>query len=130
MGLLEEVQKKEAGGGMMGFLEYFTVLLASTPALALWIAVIVYGAVKLKHGGGRAERFLIAGGSIKLLGNLLVVPPFFIAPWLFHQDYSVDYVNTVSAGLSIFRNVFSMAGILCLVYAFWVKFNTKEVEIS
>jgi len=113
---------------MMGFFEYFFVLLGSTPALALWIAVIIFGAVMLRRGGGRAERFLIAGGSIKLLGNLLIIPTFFITPWLFHQDYSTEYINTVRTGLSIFRNTISMAGITCLVYAFWVKFRTWQSE--
>ncbi len=116
----------------MGFFEYLFVLLGSTPAIVLWIAVIVYGAVMLRRGGGRAERFLIAGGSIKLIGNLLIIPTVFIAPWLFNQDYSTDYVNTVSAGINILRNVVSMAGIICLIYGFWVKFNTgkSEPEVS
>ena len=112
----------------MGFFEYFFVLLGSTPALVLWIAVIIYGAVKLKWGGGRAERFLIAGGSIKLFGNLLIIPAVFLVPWLLLQGYSTDYVNTVSNGLSIFGNVVSMAGIICLIYAFWVKFNKRNTE--
>jgi len=129
LGFPVEVQSQEAGGGgMMGILEYLMVLVASTPALALWIAVIIYGAVKLHRGGGRAERFLIAGGSIKLIGNLLIIPTVFLAPWLFHQDYSTDYVSTVHTGLTIFRNVISMAGIICLIYAFWVKFNKRNSE--
>jgi hypothetical protein len=114
----------------MGIFEYLIALAASAPAIALWIAVIIYGAIKLNRGGGRAERFLIAGGSVKLAGNLLVIPTFFFVPWLFHQGYSTDYISAVSNGYAIFRNLISMAGLLCLLYAFWVKFNVKkEVEI-
>ncbi len=114
----------------MGFLEYFFVLLASTPAMVLWIAVIVFGAVMLRRGGGRAERFLIAGGSVKLLCNLLIIPTIFITPWLLHQGYTSDYISTINTGYGVFRDIVSMAGILCLAYAFWVKFKTREAEIS
>ncbi len=113
---------------MMGIFEYLMFLLGSLPALALWIAVIIFGIVMLKRGGGRAERFLIAGGSIKLLGNLLIVPSFMIMSWLLRMDYSVEYANTVNTGYGIFRNIVSMAGIICLIYAFWVKFNTRNTE--
>jgi hypothetical protein len=110
----------------MSFLEYLLPLLTSTLAMALWIAVIVFGAVKLKRGGGRAERFLIAGGSIKLAGNLLIVPMLVITSRIFNQDY----INSVHTAYSILRDAISMAGIICLVYAFWAKFKAKEVEVS
>jgi protein-S-isoprenylcysteine O-methyltransferase Ste14 len=114
----------------MGILEYLVALAASAPAIALWIAVIIYGAVKLNRGGGRAERFLIAGGSVKLLSNLLGVANLFFLPWLFNYNVSVDDITTYNIGYSVFRSIVSMAGILCLLYAFWVKFKAKrEVEI-
>jgi len=111
----------------MGILEYLIALAASAPAIALWIAVIIYGTTKLSHGGGRAERFLIAGGSIKLITNLLDAANLFIVPWLFHLGHDTEYFGTVSNSYIIFRNIISMAGILCLLYAFWVKFNVKKV---
>jgi hypothetical protein len=115
----------------MGILEYLIALSASAPAIALWIAVIIYGTIKLSHGGGRAERFLIAGGSIKLFTNLLGAVNLFIVPWLFHLGHDTEYFGMVSNSYVIFRNIISMAGILCLLYAFWVKFNRKKVaEIS
>ncbi len=115
----------------MGIFEYFLVVLASAPAMALWIAVIIYGAIKLRRGGGRAERVLIAGGSIKLFGNLLGLLYIFLGPWLFYNGTGTDYISTINSGNAIFRSVISMAGILCLLYGFWLKFKTKkEVEIS
>ena len=39
-------------------------LAAVTPALLFWIIVIILGAILLGRGGGRAERFLIAGAGI------------------------------------------------------------------
>jgi hypothetical protein len=107
----------------MGILEYLIAALASAPAMALWIAVIVYGAVKLNSGGGRAERFLIAGGSVKLIGNFLGLANIFFGAWLFHRGYDISSISNV---VSIARNIVSMAGILCLIYAFWVKFKMKK----
>jgi hypothetical protein len=109
----------------MGIIEYLIAVLTSAPAMAFWIAVIIYGAVKLNRGGGRAERFLIAGGSIKLIGNLLGVANLLIVPLLYHGT-STDDITTFSIGYSIFRSVVSMVGILCLLYAFWVKFRSKK----
>jgi hypothetical protein len=115
----------------MGIQEYLIALAASSPAMALWIAVIIYGIVKLKNGGGRAESFLIAGGSIKLLSNFLGVANLFLLPWLFNYNASTEDISTYNYGYSLLRSVVSMVGLLCLLYAFWVKFKTrKEVSIS
>jgi hypothetical protein len=107
----------------MGIIEYLIVSLTSAPAMLFWIAVIIYGAVKLNRGGGRAERFLIAGGSIKLIGTLIGIIYLFFGTWLFRQGYDTAFISNI---VSLCRNVISMAGILCLVYAFWVKFRSKK----
>ncbi len=98
------------------------------PALAGWTAVIVLAAIILRRRGGRAEGFLVAGASLKLLSCLLNVPAAGIAPWLIHGGASIAYVNSVVSGFGILRGVVSMAGIICLVYAFWVKFNAVNIE--
>jgi hypothetical protein len=113
----------------MGIFEYLIAALTSAPAMAFWIAVIIYGAIKLNRGGGRAERFLIAGGSIKLIGNLLGMANLFIVPLLYHGA-STDDITTFNTGYSVFRSIIGMVGILCLLCAFWVKFRSKkEAEI-
>jgi hypothetical protein len=94
-----------------------------------WIAVIIFAAVMLGRGGGRAERLFIAGASIKLAAVLLGIPANSILVWLIGKGHETDYVSSVLIGSSIFLEAVSMAGILCLVYAFWLKFNTKEVKI-
>jgi hypothetical protein len=111
----------------MGILEYLIAALASAPAMLLWIAVIIYGAVKMNRGGGRAEGFLVAGGSIKLVVNILGIANIFFGTWLFHRGYDIASISNI---VSLCRSIVSMAGTLCLLYAFWVKFKSrKEVEI-
>jgi hypothetical protein len=98
-------------------------LVGAAPALVFWIAVIVFAVVMLQRGGGRPEHFLMAGAGIKIIGNLLRIPATFITLWLVDRGYSIDYASSVSNYCGIFLNIIGMAGILCLVYAFWIKFK-------
>ena len=57
---------------MIGASEFLIILAGMIPALALWIAVIIFAAVRLRRGGGRAERFLLAGASLKILDHAVI----------------------------------------------------------
>ena len=93
--------------------------------------MIIFGIVMLRRGGGRAERYLIAGAGIKILSNLLSIPRAYISLWFFRKDYSINQFDTFSTGIDIFFIIANTAGILCLIYAFWLKFKKKkEIEIS
>ena len=107
---------------------FIGALAGVAPALAGWTAVIVLAAIILHRRGGRAERFLVAGASLKLLSSLLTVPAAGIAPWLIFRGASIDYASSVVACFGVLCGVVSMAGIICLVYAFWVKFNAMNIE--
>jgi uncharacterized membrane protein len=113
---------------MIGAAEFLMMLGAIAPALALWIAVIVFAVIMLRRGGGRAERFLIAGASLKIISNLLGIPVAFIPLWLVDRGYSTDSAVSIASNCSIALNVIGMAGIICLVYAFWVKFKARDLE--
>jgi len=105
-------------------------LIGVAPSLAFWIAVIVLAAVMLRRGGGRAERFLIAGASLKIISNLLNIPTVAIAPWFVTRGYSMDNAVSLVEYYGIFLNVVGMAGIICLIYAFYVKFEARNLERS
>ena len=107
---------------------FLGVLTGVAPYLAGWIAVIILAAIMLRRGWGRAERFLVAGASLKLVSNLLHIPAIAIVPWLIQEGSSITYANSVAFGYGIFRGVIGMAGIICLVYAFWVKFKVRNFE--
>lgn len=113
---------------MIGLAEFSMILIGYAPTLAFWIAVIVFAAIWLRRGGGRAERFLIAGASLKIIGNLLGIPTVFIIPWLVDKGYSPADAISASSGWGIFLNLIGMAGIICLIYAFWVKFKMRNIE--
>ena len=107
----------------------FTILLAGLLGAALplifWIGVVIFGAVMLRRGGGRAERFLITGAGLHILTGLLRIPASLITAWFISGNHDRDLMHSVSLGYGIFIDVIGMAGIICLIYAFWVKFSMR-----
>ena len=108
------------------FLGYF---ISAIPALVFWIAVVVFVTVRLRPGGGRAERFLIIGAVLEIISSLVRIPTIAIIPWLIGKGYSMDYAFSLLSGYGIFSNVVGMAGVICFIYAFWVKFKTNSYNI-
>lgn len=99
-------------------------LVSSAPPLVGWIVAVVLAAIMLRRGGGRAERFLLAGASLMLVQSLITIPTTALSIWL-TVDRGMANVEAASV-LSIFslvRGCIGLAGIICLVYAFWVKFR-------
>ena len=102
-------------------------LVANAFPLVGWIIAVILAVIMLRRGGGRAERFLLAGASLRLVTCLIGIPMPALAPWLVGEKGMVN-LETVSI-LSVFSLVSSLtglAGIICLVYAFWVKFKRGE----
>lgn len=122
--LLAEVLDKEAEVSIMEFISVFIGgLIGAAPNLAGWIVVVILAAIMLRRGGGRAERFIIAGASLGLFSNLLSIPAAAIVPWLVQGGAAITDASSAAFIYGIVRDVISMAGIICLVYAFWVKFK-------
>jgi hypothetical protein len=108
--------------------EIFGVLLGglagSAPSLVIWITVLVVSIIVMRRRGGKAERFLVIGAGIGIIAALLYIPSVLLVPLLITEgtttEYAMGFVNT----FSIIRSVVSAAGLICFIYAFWVKFNT------
>jgi len=102
-------------------------LFSSAPALVGWIVAVVLAAIMLRRGGARAERFLIIGACLMLLASILAIPTSALSIWLLAGR---EMTNVQAASwLSIFglvRGLIGLAAIICLVYAFWVKFKTGK----
>ena len=109
---------------------FLAPLVSIAPSLAFWIAVIILAAIMLQRGGGRAERFLIAGASIKIISNLLNIPTVGIVPWFISRGYSMNNTVSLAEYYGILINIVGMAGIICLIYAFYVRFEARNLETS
>jgi len=110
----------------MDFTGVLLSILPSALPLAAWIVGVVFAVKMVRQKGGRAERFLLAGACLMLLASILVIPTSAFGTWL-RIDREMTNVQ-IALWLSIFdliRGIISLAGIVCLVYAFWQKFKTK-----
>ncbi len=106
-------------------------LLSSAPSLVGWIVVVVLATIMLRRGGGRAERFLLAGASLMLVQSLIAIPTTALITWLIVDRGMVnDEAASVFSIFGLVRGCIGLAGIICLVYAFWMKFNqAKSVKV-
>ncbi len=127
LGLLAEILGKETGGSLVDIASFFGMFLgyfiSSIPALIFWTAVIILVTVRLRYDGGRAKRFLIIGAGLGIIGSLVRIPAAAVSPWLYQQGYSLAQINFAALAYGIIPDVISMAGIISLIYAFWVKFR-------
>ena len=110
----------------MNFTIVLSGLISAAPYLAAWIVAIIVAVIMLRRGGSRAERFLLAGSCLMLASTLVSVPIAAIVPWLVEGGASRVEAASVISGFNLFRGFIGLAGIICLVYAFWIKFKVKS----
>jgi len=111
--------------------EVFKSLLFATPYLVAWIVAIVLSVVMLRRGGGRAERFLLVGSCLMFAQKLILVPvstvtQLLIIPSLLEEGWSIVKASMILSYVGLFFGLMGLAGIVCLVYAFWIKFKVKS----
>jgi hypothetical protein len=110
--------------------EILTTLLLQLAFRALpiifWIAIIIFSVTMRRRGGGRAEMLLIIGAGINLAGTILSAVMVVLVPCISFDNRSVDFINTIFTSVRIALNIINMVGIICIIYAFWVKFNSRK----
>ena len=114
----------------MNYLEVVgTSLLRHTPELLGWLVGVILALRMLKRGGGKAEKLFLAGCSLMLVIQL--VSPFLsgFAWWLSHEQGMRRALASVLA-VSLPMGVLGLAGFVCLVYAFWLKFWTRKRRLA
>lgn len=106
---------------------FFGFLTYGIPII-FWIGTIIFGSIMLRRGGGRPERFFITGATLNLLGTLLRIPVIYFPIWLHDMDYGNDTFKLITFSAGLFTNIVAAVGIMCLIYAFWLKFNSQKSE--
>jgi len=95
------------------------------PYLAAWTVAVIMAVIMMRRGGGKAEKLFLAGSGLMLVAQL--VNPFLsgLVSWLIHEQ---GMSRALASGLAISlpMGVLGLAGIVCLVYAFWMRFMTKK----
>ena len=106
-------------------------LLKNTPELMAWLFGIVLAVVMLRRGGARAEKLLLAGCSLVFLVDLInPLVRELVRRWMSEQDMSyVSAAQTIGLA-SLPMTVLSLAGLVCLVWAFWMRFRKERREAA
>ena len=99
-------------------------ILRYIPELVAWSIGIVLAVIMVRRGGGKAEKLLLAGCSLMLLS--VVVRPFLTALmlWLVAEQ-GMTRAGAVGLAFSLPVSITGMAGIVCLILAFWARWKTK-----
>ena len=109
---------------MSSFVQIFEIsTLGYLPTVVAWLFGIVLAVVMVRWGGGKAEKLLLAGCSLMfitaLAGPLLSG---LVQSLMFEEGMSNLSRAQMAMFVSIPRGVLSLAGFICLVFAFWVRF--------
>ena len=98
--------------------------LGHIPSLLAWLVGIVFGVRMVRQGGQRAEKLFLTGCSLMFVTQIVI--PFLsgIAWWLVHER---GMSRALASGLAVSlpMGVLGLAGIVCLVYAFWLRFRAR-----
>ncbi|MBA7700913.1 hypothetical protein ES703_109639 [subsurface metagenome] len=109
----------------MNYLEVVgPAFLGNIPMLLAWLVGIVLAVLMLRRGGGKAEKLLLAGCSLMFLA--VIVRPFLtgLALWLV-AEHGMTRASAIGLTFSLPNTILSMAGIVCLILAFWFRWKTK-----
>jgi hypothetical protein len=116
-------------------MDYFTGVgpsfLLQSPVLIGWIVAIIISIRMLNRGGGKAERFLLIGSSLMLAQGLISPFTTVLMQWFTVEHRGdIQSIGLISGLVNIPLAIISLAGIVCLVYAFWTRWKTNTSEQS
>jgi hypothetical protein len=101
------------------------------PSLLVWVVGLVLSIKMLRHGGTRPEKLLVAGCSLILLNTILSpLTRILIEIWANQENTGITSIGRMIALVSVPSMIISLAGFICLVMAFWIKFKVKKPEVT
>ena len=104
---------------------YLPTLLGSIPMLVAWLVGIILATVMTVREGGKAQYLLLSGCSLMLVAQ--IARPFLmgLAAWLV-TEHGLTAAGAAGLAFSLPESILNMAGIVCLVLAFWTRWRTSE----
>lgn len=115
---------------MSYLLEVVPAFLKNTPEITAWLLGIILGVVMVRRGGTRVEKLFLAGCGLMFVVELFSSIVRELATWLISgQDTdNIDGVQ-IMGQVSFSMAVLGLAGLVCLVWAFWTRFWRKKTEV-
>ena len=105
-------------------------ILRYIPELVAWGVGIVLAVLMVRRGGGKAEKLLLAGCSLMFTTQLARPLLSEFVHWLmFERGMSnIAIAQTMGLAINLPFSILAIAGLVCLVYAFWVRFRSGRQE--
>ena len=107
-------------------------LLSHIIPLILWLVALIFAVKMVKMGGGKPERFLLIGASLMLASSVVDSAWAGLTPWLVprlaHTGTDLSSIALIFSVVNFVRSLISVAGVICLICAFWQKFRAKPAS--
>ena len=103
------------------------------PELVAWVTGIILAIIMVRRGGMKAEILFMAGCVLMLLSPLSgLLLHGWLVPVLREKDMGLFELmrNWVWIALNITVGLCSLAGLVCLIWAFLAKFWIKKQEVA
>ncbi len=103
------------------------------PELIAWVIGVILAVIMVRRGGLKAEKLLLAGCCLMLLAPLTGL---LLNGWLMQllRDQDGSYIEIMRHPAWIVFNitvaVLSLAGLVCLIWAFLARFKKKKPEAA
>jgi len=102
-------------------------LIRNIPELVAWGIGIVLAVLMVRRGGGKTEKLLLAGCSLMFVTQLASPLLYELVQWLTSERGMSHIATAQTMGwVTLPLTVISLAGLVCLVWAFWVQFRVKR----
>ncbi len=99
------------------------------PELVAWLVGIVLAVLMLRRGGGRIEKLFLSGCCLIFVTSLAAPLLSQLVQRVTSQhDMSNLAIAQTMSWVSLPMGILSLAGLVCLVWAFWVQFRAKRQE--
>jgi len=105
--------------------------LRNTPELLAWLVGIILAVLMVRRGGGKNEKLFLAGCSLMFAARLASPLLNELVQSLPRNGMSYTEIATRMSLLSgIPTSILALAGLVCLVWAFWVRFRAGRQEAA
>ena len=108
-----------------------STLIQIIPSLAVWVIGLVLSIKMLRRGGSKPEKLLAAGCCLIFLNTILSpLSRILIDIFVNQENTGITSIGRMMSLVTIPRMIISLAGFICLVMAFWIKFKVKKPEVT
>ena len=99
--------------------------ISRVPHLVAWTVAVILAVTMVRRGGGKAEKLLLAGSGLMLVSTLASPLLKELSTWLVTEQ---GMSRAAASGwfVSLPLGILTVAGFICLVSAFWMRFMTKK----